>query len=194
VILSVFGLKNIINLLEKRFLRQSKKIMLSLVAVALLFFFGLNLHYIRQQYRIYEPICYLRGDIQRDAFIEKHRPEYAAIRYANRNLAPDACILGVFLGNRSYYSDHSLRFDYYKFLQYPFKQQYSDEQIMALFHKSGITHLLMRFNAFNQWVANNFDEQEKLRILQFFKNNTSRIFVKNGHGLYRLNLTNASGF
>lgn len=186
VILSILGLQNIVGFINNRFNGFIKKISLGSVLVLALFFLGLNLHYILNQYRWVQPVRYLKGELNRDVYIEKYRPEYAVIKYANMHLPSDAKILGIFLGNRGYYSDREMRFDYEPFIKNTLKQKYLDEAILAKFKKSGITHLLIRFNAFNNWVKNNFDDREKQRLVQFFQNHTVLLFSKNGHGLYNL--------
>jgi hypothetical protein len=189
VVLSIFGLQGIIVVINDRFNGIPKKIYLASVLLLVLFFLGLNLHYILNQYRWVQPVRYLKGELKRDAYIEKYRPEYAVIKYANQHLSADAKILGVFLGNRGYYSDREMRFDYDPFIKNTFKHKYLDEAILANFKKSGITHLLIRLNAFNNWVRNNFDDREKQRLIHFFQNYTVLLFSKNGHGLYNLGST-----
>jgi hypothetical protein len=189
VVLSILGLQSIIGVINDRFNGFPKRIYLASVLVPVLFFMGLNLHYILNQYRWVQPVRYLKGELKRDAYIEKYRPEYAVIKYANQHLPEDAKILGVFLGNRGYYSDREMRFDYDPFIKNTFKQKYLDEAILANFKKSGITHLLIRLNAFNNWVRNNFDDREKQRLIHFFQNYTVLLFSKNGHGLYNLGST-----
>ena len=186
VILSILGLRNIIGVINDRFNGIPKRIYLGSVLVLVLFFLGLNLNYILNQYRWVQPVEYLKGGLNRDAYIEKYRPEYAVIKYANTHLPSNAKILGVFLGNRGYYSDREMRFDYDPFIKNTFKQKYLDEAILANFKKNGITHLLIRINFFNNWVGNNFDDSEKQRLVQFFQNYTVLLFSKNGHGLYNL--------
>ena len=186
VVLSIFGLQRIIAVMNDRFSGFSKRLYLGSVLVLVLFFLGLNLHYILNLYRWVEPVGYLKGELKRDAYIEKYRPEYAVIKFANQNLPESAKILGVFLGNRSYYSNREMRFDYDQMIRHTFKQKYPDKQILARYSKNGITHLLIRFNAFNQWIQNNFDAGEKQKLLQFFKNHAVLLFSKNGYGLYNL--------
>jgi hypothetical protein len=186
VILSMFGLYNIIGLIKNQSAHLPKKIYLGAVGVLLLFFFGLNLNYIVQQYRLVEPVQYLTGKKQRDAYIETYRPEYAVFKFANQNLPHNSRILGVFQGNRSYYSDLEMSFDFGRYILKTFKQKLTDEQILDNFKNGGITHLLIRYDLFNNWIENNFDESEKQRLEYFLNNYTSLIYAENGHGLYHL--------
>ena len=189
VVLSIFGFQRIIATIQDRFNGFPRKLYLGSVLVPVLFLLGLNFHYILNLYSWVQPVRYLKGELNRDAYIEKYRPEYAAIQYANKHLPSDAIILSVFLGNRLYYSDRAMRFDYNAFFKNSFKQDSLDEAILANFEKNGITHLLIRFHAFNNWVRNNFDDREKQRLVRFFHNYTVLLFSKNGHGLYLLKST-----
>jgi hypothetical protein len=186
VILSIFGLENIIRTIKIRFAGFSQKIYFGFVFGCVLFFLGLNFLYMLNQYRWVQPLKYLRGELERDAYIEKYRPEYAAIKYINNHTAADARILGVFLGNRSYYSDREICFDFNPFIYEVFKKKYSNEKILDNFKNSGITHLLIRYDLFNNWVQNNFTESEKRKLDVFFENYADLLFSKNGYGLYHL--------
>jgi hypothetical protein len=186
VILSIFGLANITRTIKERSAGFSRKIFLGIVLGSVLFSLALNFSYILDQFRWVQPLKYLKGELNRDAYIEKYRPEYAAIKYANNNLAANARILGVFQGNRSYYSEREIRFDFSQFMQRGFKHQFSEEKILDNFKNSGITHLLIRYDLFNNWVQNYFNESEKQKLDLFFKNDAVLIFSKNGNGLYRL--------
>ena len=192
VILSMCGLENIIKTIKIRFAGFPQKIYFGIVFGCVLFFLGLNFLYMLNQYRWVQPLKYLRGELERDAYIEKYRPEYAAIKYINNNTAADAKILGVFLGNRSYYSDREIRFDFNPFIYEVFKKNYSNEKILDNFKNNGITHLLIRYDLFNNWVQNNFTESEKQKLELFFENYAALLFSKNGHGVYHLKFTGLS--
>ena len=182
VMLSVMGLHNTFSLLTARISIKSDKILL----FCLFFFFAViisfNGIYVLQQFRIVNPVEYLRGDIGRDKYIEKYRPEYAAIKYANEKLPADAKILCFFLGNRSYYSDREMLFDY-SILIHSIKNR---NMISSDLSKKGITHLLIWYDMFNKWANNNFNAEEKDLLGRFFKENTTLLFSKGGHGLYEL--------
>ncbi|RPH49161.1 MAG: phospholipid carrier-dependent glycosyltransferase [Desulfobacteraceae bacterium] len=186
VMLSVMGLHNIFSMLSSRFSVLSGK----MFSFCLFFFFAVvisvNGVYIIQQFRLVNPVGYLRGDIGRDEYIEKYRPEYAAIKYANNNLSEDAKILCFFLGNRSYYSDREMLFDV-TILKYSLSRSDMPEKIISDMKKEEITHLMIWYNMFNSWVNNNFNADEKALLSRFFKENTTLLFSKSGHGLYELN-------
>ena len=185
VVLSMLGLKDLTTIVQKHFASNSKTIWLSAVNLVVLSFFCLNIFYLFQQYRIVDPLSFTRGRLSRDAYIERYRPEYAAIKFANKYLPDDAKILGIFLGRRGYYCDRAMIFDF-GFFKDSVQQAVSPEDLTAILKKSGITHLLVRFDLFNQWAESQFSGREKAIIRGFFDNQASRLFSKAGHGLFAL--------
>ncbi|MDP2863548.1 MAG: glycosyltransferase family 39 protein [Desulfobacterales bacterium] len=182
VILSVMGLHNIFSLLSARFSVLSG----SMLSYCLFFFLAviisINGIYVLQQFRFVNPVGYLRGNIGRDEYIEKYRPEYAAIKYANNNLSEDAKILCFFLGNRRYYSDREMLFDE-TILMHSVKNR---NMIRSGLREKGITHLLIWYELFDKWIDNNFSENEKILIDKFFREDTTLLFSKEGYGLFKL--------
>jgi hypothetical protein len=163
------------------------------VGALVVFFFGMNFNYLVQQYKLVEPVQYLTGEIQRDAYIEKYRPEYAVFKLANQNLHLNTRILGIFMVNRIYYRDKEMRFDFGAFIRKPLKQKQTDEQILDNFKSNAISHLLIRYDLFNNWAANNFDASERQRLEHFLNTYAHLIYAENGHGLYRLELIGSQG-
>jgi len=185
VILSVMGLYNVFSLLSARISFFSGRIL----SVCFFFFFAIvistNAGYVVGQFRYVNPIGYLSGKVSRDEYIEKYRPEYAAIKYANNNLSEDAKILCFFLGNRRYYSDREVFFDE-TILMNSLKRSAKPEIIVSDMKKKGITHLVLWFDMFNKWANNNFNEDERILLDRFFKENTALLFSKGGYGLFEL--------
>ena len=186
VILSMFGLKNIFLLVGKLSEGKSKRVagIVSLMAAVTLIFGG-NMTYIIKQFQIVSPFQYLNGDISRNHYIEKFRPEYAAIRYANDFLPSDAKILALFIGDRGYYSDREMRFDIHLFHSTVQKSDSAEDLQMHLVNL-GLTHLLIRLDMFDNWSHNNLNKMEKQLVINFLNLKTFRLFEKNGHTLYQL--------
>jgi hypothetical protein len=111
VILSVFGAKNMIDLMGK--LRSRKLSYTGNILICCVVFFALVLNgrYCLSLYREVDPFSFLTGEVSRDEYIEKRRPEYAAMKYINKNLPADSRILFAFMGNRGYYCDREYVFD-----------------------------------------------------------------------------------
>jgi len=185
VILSVLGLHKIIAVINDRYSGTAGKTIKGFVFVFLIFLVSLNVFYIIGQFRIVQPMSYISGRVERDEYIEKYRPEYAVINYANHNIPDNAKILCMFLGNRSYYSDREVVFNY-SLASKAVIQKDSSEKIFINLKKRKITHLLIRYDLFNKWIQDNYNGREKEVIRQFFKKYVKLLYSKNEHGLYRL--------
>lgn len=185
VILSMFGLKNIFLHLGKLFDGKARRVAGGIALITVLLMLGGNMTYIIKQFQIVAPFQYLSGSISRNHYIEKFRPEYAAIRYANDLLPSEAKILSLFIGNRGYYSDKEMLFDINLFHTIVQKSD-SSEELQAHLVNLGLTHLLIRLDMFDNWSHNNLNEMEKQLVINFLNLKTSLLFSKNGHNLYRL--------
>ena len=150
------------------------------------FFLCLNAVYIIDQFEQVSPLSFILGHLDRDAYIEKYRPDYAAIQFANKAVPDKGIILGVFLGNRSYYSNRQMRFDYNRFLLTTIRHNLSAEAVAANLRKAGITHLIVRYDLFNQWIENNFNENQKETFARLLNDHMDLVFMKAGHGVYQL--------
>jgi hypothetical protein len=186
VILSIFGLNDLINLVNNRFSEFLRKSCLVLLHLTVGIFLCLNAVYLINQFHYVSPLSFILGRLERDAYIEKYRPEYAAIQFTNKAVADNGIILGVFLGNRSYYSNRQMLFDYNRFLLTTIRQDLSAEAMAANLKKAGITHLIVRYDLLNQWIENNFNENQKGTFARLFNEYMDLVFSKAGHGVYRL--------
>jgi 4-amino-4-deoxy-L-arabinose transferase-like glycosyltransferase len=111
VILAVFGLNAIVTVVTDKYRPVAPGLGVGLISVLLLLLFSTNAAYIFRQFNIVDPFSYLSGRLDREAYIEKYRPEYPVFLFANQHLTKDDKILGLFLGKRRYYSDREIIFD-----------------------------------------------------------------------------------
>jgi hypothetical protein len=186
VILSILGLNDLTAVIQKRFTqKKSRTIWLAAVYLVTLTLFCPNISYLFQQYRIVDPLGFIQGRISRDDYIEKYRPEYAAIQFANKNLSKDARILAIFLGNRGYYSNREMIFNFGLFKNSVHKAV-SAKHLTQVLKESGITHLFVRYDLFNSWSKSQFNGREKAIIEALFIRHASRLFSKAGYGLFEL--------
>jgi hypothetical protein len=185
VILSVMGVHNAFSLLGRSFSGLSNRMLSCCLFFIFAVIVSINGIYVLQQFRLVNPVDYLRGNTGRDEYIEKYRPEYAAIKYANSNISEDAKILCFFLGNRRYYSDREMLFDENLLIK-SVKSSDAPNMIVSSMKKKGISHFLIWYGIFDKWVNNNFSEHEKVLLSKFFKENTTLLFSKGGYGLFEL--------
>jgi hypothetical protein len=185
VILSIFGLKNIICAINIKWSGYAAKVGTGTIIVGVSLLVCLNAVYIWQQFQRVQPTSYLSGRVGREAYIEKYRPEFAVIQFANATLAEEAKIFCLFLGNRSYYSDREMVFGDYYFEEFV-KTADSAVSIVAEFKKRGITHVLVKYDIFNRWSRQQFDARQKKTIVTLFKSHADLVFNSGGYGLYQL--------
>lgn len=185
IILSVFGLHNIISAISDKYFGTVKKTLKGFVFLFMAYLLSLNAIYLVEQFKIIEPISYISGRVGRDEYIEKYRPEYAVISYANHNTPDNAKILCLFIGDRRYYFDRQTAFSF-DLVSKTVLQEGSTEKTLVDLKSRSITHILIRYDLYNNWIENNYNDREKKAIRQFFKNHVQLLFSKNGHGLYQL--------
>ncbi len=185
VILSVLGLHEIITVINKKYSRNTKVLLKGCIFAFVAYLVSLNAFYIIDQFRIVQPMSYISGRVERDEYIERYRPEYGAINYANHNIPTDAKILCLFLGNRGYYFDRQIAFSF-DLVSKVVLQEDSSDKILVDLERRRITHILVRYDLFNKWLNDNYNEREKEVVRQFFKNQVELLYSKNGHGLYQL--------
>jgi len=137
-----------------------------------------NAHYIWDQFRYVNPFNYLNGDLSRDDYISRYRPEYPAVKYINQHLPPDSLVLFLFIGNRGYYCDKNYR-PGEDLLGPVFARSHSAADILRNLEDLGVTHLFVYFDLFNKWVDINLDEQKKSILNEFYIKHTRVLFNKN---------------
>ena len=185
IILSIFGLHRIISAIGGKYSGTREKTLKGFVFAFMAFLLSMNAIYLLEQFKIIEPISYISGRVGRDEYIEKYRPEYAAIHYANHNIPTDAKILCLFLGNRAYYFDREIAFSF-DLVSKVVLQEGSSNKIIVDLESRRITHILVRYDMFNKWLNDNYNDIEKKVISKFFKSHVRLLYLKNGHGLYQL--------
>ena len=187
VIMAVFGFHNIVSAMTNRWQKKrpgvTKTVIPFLGAVVL----SVNGIYMVQQFHYVRPFTYLSGQVSRDAYIEKYRPEYPIYRYANRHLPKHSKILGLFLGNRRYYCDRELIFGQNEFHK-SVRQSDSAQILFMDLKENGYTHIIIRFDLFNWWADKQLGAAKKEMLQAFFATYLEPIVSKNGYGLFALKI------
>jgi hypothetical protein len=185
-ILSVYGLSNLKNVIASRAPTESRSILKLVPPLVLSGMLVLNGVYLIGQFAVVDPFAYLSGQVDRDAYIVRHRPEYGVIKYANNHLPEGVKILAVFLGRRGYYSEHDMIFDF-SFASKSVKVTSDPNQLYRQFDQRGITHLMIRTDLFNQWLDSGvFNDTQRKALKVFLANHTKLLHAERGHGLYGL--------
>jgi hypothetical protein len=185
VILATFGLSRIADIIPDRSQKLPPWFSASFVLILAGAVLSLNSLYIVKQFTYVEPFRYLNGELDRNAYILKYRPEFGVIHYANQNLPDNAKILALFLGNRSYYSDRELIFGNNIFKKIV-KEADSVDRILGDIQKRGYSHLLVRYDIFNSWAGVQFTDREKEMLKILFEKSIRTVVSENGYGLFQL--------
>lgn len=189
VILSVFGIKNIVEAV-KGMRSVSKRNAVSIIfGLTVMLLLAINALYVIDQFRYVAPFSYLSGDVTRDEYITHYRPEYPAMQYVNKNLSMGSRLLFIFLGKRGYYCDRDYIPDtqgqvnrLYKLI----KNSNSPDEVWLGLKKMGVTHLMIQIGVFNGWVNDLFDVEKQKFVKEFFTKHVSLLYSENGVGVFRL--------
>lgn len=185
VILSVYGFSEIIQALDKHLKGARLKIGKGLAVLVIGIMLVLNISYLVDLFGKVAPLEYITGRVSREDYISKFRPAYKLHEYAGRTLPEDSKILGLFLGNRSYYSHRDIVFED-SLLRELIGRYNSDKAVGDELNAKGITHLIIRQDLFEKWVFDNFDAAELSVLKAFFSNHLSLMYANVGYVLYKL--------
>ena len=183
VILAMFGLERIQQFGYS--IKRKRLIFKSTVAIIVAGMLFINARYIYALYLKVDPVPYISGQIDRDRYIKKFRPEYEVIRYANQHLPEDALILGLFIGNRRYYFEKKILLDIDLFKRTTASSN-SIDQIGERFNSIGITHIMVRYDLFNNWMEYNLGPEKQTLLITFLSNRAKQIKSYGGYGLFEL--------
>jgi hypothetical protein len=186
VILSVVGMRKLVNSVSALRPRYARNIGIVVAFLIISCSLLLNAHYIFTQYRYVDPFSYLSGRVSHDQYIERYRREYPVLRYINENLPHNSKILLIHMGKRGYYCDREYVLDM-KFNKSMLHQlvRYSNgpEEILQGITRQGITHLLISYDIFDRWVKDVFSNREQESVRTFFGKHVSLLFFKWGYGI-----------
>jgi hypothetical protein len=185
VLLAMYGLHQTNTFVAGYFSVPVRRFMTVGLLAAIALMFGMNGAYVWGQFNEVDPMSYLSGRLDRDAYIQRYRPEYKVIKYVNMNLSKRTKILGVFLGNRRYYSDREMVFGD-GFFRTTVVRAETPQNILTDLKERKITHMLIRYDMFNHWTNQQLNNGSKKILAGFFENHTRRLFSKAGYGLYQL--------
>ena len=189
VILSVFGIKNIVEAIKVLQSLAGRKAGLVILSLAVMLLLAINALYVIDQFRSVAPFSYLTGAVTRDEYITRYRPEYPVMQYVNQNLPSESRLLFIFLGKRGYYCDRDYIPDtvgQVKRLYWLIKNSNNSHQVWLELKKMGVTHLIVQIGVFNGWVNDLFDIEKRKFVREFFTKHVSLLYSENGVGVFRL--------
>lgn len=184
VILSILGLENIVSYAKSKLSRGHVSLIASSSLATFFLMLTINGHYLKTQFDVVMPFSYLSGKIEKAQYIERYRKEYPVIQYANKTLPDNAILLGIFMGNRSYYIDNKIIFN--NNLLYDLaKQARSHGWIATNLASKGVTHLMIQNELFQRQIAERLDAMQTRKLIAFLDQSTVMLYSKNGYSLYQ---------
>lgn len=184
VILSVYGWQTLVQRVVTVRPQFQHRILYGSVILLVGGLMALNASYLYSQFRIVQPLAYLSGKVSRDAYIERFRPEYAAMTYINRRLPADAKILAFFVGRRGYYCSRPIFFAPPVF-DNALVDQTGTAKFLAVLKTHAITHLLIRYDLFGDWLAR-LDNRKRNTMVHLIAKKARLLYAKGGYGLLAL--------
>ena len=164
VILSMYGLHNVQVLTKKYFTSQSATYIAILIPVTIML--SGNAAYIFKQFKSISPFSYISGQLSRDDYLYKYRPEYKVMQYANTHLPESAKILCIFMGWRGYYLNKQHVFDYHSnhdlLLSWIKEPDITIVTVLKRLQKKNISHILLREDLTIQWTQHLSTSQQRV--------------------------------
>lgn len=185
VVLAVIGIHDLAGFCRSRYSGHRRLAALTALGGIVVALLGLNGAYLVRQFSLIDPWSYLGGELSRDEYIQKNRPEHAAITYANRHLPDTARILLLFNGNRIYYLDRETISSPELFRSLVSKSR-SPEAVRDELTRRGISHLLVGAERFNHWVGFQFSDREKMMLQALFQKHFKSLYQSHGYVLFQV--------
>lgn len=192
VILSTLGLESLYMRAKQGQGRAVKSLGVLAVCVAV-FCLAFNARYLYGYFKQVDPLPYVLGTEDRQAFLTRHIAEYQAITYINSHLPTDARVMLIFIGKRGYYLDR-------EYFHRPVGGALALNKMVKAVQKGGLaadtlksfgaTHIFVRLDLFFGYLRRCFDESEIEIFFQNFNQGCIPLFVENGYAVYAVNASN----
>ncbi|MEJ5359921.1 MAG: phospholipid carrier-dependent glycosyltransferase [Desulfobacterales bacterium] len=179
VILSVYGMKEALHLPGRLGMGRKTGRQAAIPLVLLALVFAPNGAYIARQFEIVRPLDYLTGLVSRDDYIARHRKDYPAFRFINAALPEDAKILGLYMGNRLYYSDRLLVFGD-RFFEESLSGAQSAADLAARILEKGFSHILLWGDLLSHLAAGTMSAKDLAVFNEFIGGYTRTLFARDG--------------
>jgi len=187
VVLSVMGAEKLHRAIGKEKRGRGVSVPFAVLVVLLASALAYNGRYVVAQFREVEPLGYIADAVSRDEYLERHRAEYAAMRFINHHLPREAKVMLIYLGSRGYYCDRSYVYGD-DALESVFLISQNPQEIHSKLKEMGITHLLICDPLFARWVSGNLKEKAEKSLRSFFINYAKIIYSHNGFSAFNLEI------
>jgi 4-amino-4-deoxy-L-arabinose transferase-like glycosyltransferase len=180
VILSVMGVKKIMERFRYREGLLWKGRDAFLVLLVFVTPLAWNGKYVFEQWAYVDPLGYMTGEVSRDQYISRYRPEYPAVQFINRYLPDESLVLFVFQGKRGYFCDKEYIVLGHQELAGIIETSSGAEEMASELKARGITHIFICDPLFREWLHNNYSGHRGRMVSHFFKEYAKMLYQKNG--------------
>ncbi|MEW5723649.1 MAG: glycosyltransferase family 39 protein, partial [Thermodesulfobacteriota bacterium] len=181
VIVSVYGLYRIAHGFRRR-------AALALAGALILMALGYNAWYAYDHWRRLDPVSYLSGREDREAFLGRRLGYYPTASYVRGHTPPDAKVLLLFVGGQSYYFDRVCYFN----LTQPgrpllevLEKSGTVAEVAGQVRKFGVTYLAVREEAMWKYIKDFLPDKTGL-WRGFLEDRTRKLFTARGYSVYVL--------
>jgi 4-amino-4-deoxy-L-arabinose transferase-like glycosyltransferase len=182
VIMAILGLRNLGRLVLEKLLPKCRWLAHALIGVGISLMLAPNLNYLVEQFEYVMPFDYVCGRVGRDDYITRFRKDYPAFQFVNRSLPADCRLLGLYMGNRLYYSERDLFFGD-EFFERIMATSDSGESLALTLRDRGFTHLFVRGDVLEYVVRNSLSGRQVHVLKEFISTQTRSLFSE---GFYHI--------
>jgi hypothetical protein len=185
-ILSVIGIKNIVEWTGKKSSQIRRAGLIGIFAVTIIFI-AFNFLYLKNYFKEIGPVRYILNQETKDEFLSRNVGSYPAMRYINENLPGNVKIFLMFLGRRGYYLNrpyyHERSFGM-NTINNMVKASADKQDFQAYLQSLDCTHILMRTNLVNKYLHDNFPEKTIICFLDIMKEYWKPVYESNGYAVW----------
>jgi hypothetical protein len=189
-ILSVVGIKNIVEWTGKKSSQVRRAGLIGIFAVTIISI-AFNFLYLKNYFNEIRPVEYIFKQETKDEFLSRHVGSYPAIQYINKNLPDDVRVFLMFLGRRGYYLDrpyyHERSFGI-NTINNMVKASADKQHFQTYLQSMNCTHILMRTELVNKYLHDNFPEKIIVRFLNLVKEYWGPIYESNGYAVMKIRI------
>ncbi|MBC8433688.1 MAG: phospholipid carrier-dependent glycosyltransferase [Desulfobacterales bacterium] len=193
-ILAVMGIKNLADRFKEGWLLSLFKFKKSAGLIPVLFLFAaviillsFNGLYLKNRVDTIKPFPFVLQQETREAFLRRHLKHLPAVEYLNAHLPDDATVFTMFLGRRGYYLDRSYKNEHsfgMSTIRRMVDSSVDAEKFAEYVRSINVTHILMRTDLVDNFLKNNFSQQEIMRFMNLANKYWKRIYEKDGYAVW----------
>jgi hypothetical protein len=193
-ILAVMGIKDLVDRIGEeaffspsRFKKNAKSIARKFIFAIVALLLTFNFIYLKTRLDIIKPLPYLFGQEAKTAFLKRHLLHYDAVEYINSSLPVDAKIFTMFLGRRGYYLNRIYRNEPsfgMNTINQMIKSSAIEEKFKEYIKSMDVTHILMRTDLVENYLKNNFSQEEIKRLMNLARKYWYRVYENNGYTVW----------